>query len=125
MKNIIEEYKKELKELISSKKYLFSIIIVSILAYGFAITHCSIGIDDTALDRYYGDFFSINMIAAGRWGSYFLYKLLNLTSFTPFWLDFLTVLIIVSTAILISSFIRRNIRKNGNFKKRQENGKIK
>ncbi len=112
MKNIIEEYKKELKELISSKKYLFSIIIVSILAYGFAITHCSIGMDDTALDRYYGEFFSKNMIAAGRWGSYFLYKLLNLTSFTPFWLDLLTVLIIVSTAILISSFIRRNIRKN-------------
>ena len=71
MKNIIEEYKKELKELISSKKYLFSIIIVSILAYGFAVTHSSIGLDDTSLDRYYGDFFCTNIMIQRKVGKLF------------------------------------------------------
>ena len=111
MRNIIREYKEELKKLLSKKGYLFSIIIVCILAYGYAITHVSIGMDDTCLDRYYGSFFSENMASAGRWGSYILYKILGITNFTPFWLEFLTVLVIMSTCVLISCFIRKNIKK--------------
>lgn len=111
MKEMIKQYKEEVKQLVCHKRYFLAMIIVSILSYGFAITHGTVGIDDTCLDRYYGDFFSINMISAGRWGSYLLYKLLNITSFTPFWLDFLTVLVIMATAILISAFIRKNVKK--------------
>lgn len=110
MKEIINKYKKEMKELINSKLYIFFIIIVTILGYGYFVTHVTIGMDDTCLDRYYGSFFSKNMIAAGRWGSYLIYKILGVTSFTPFWLEILTILILVVTAILISCFLKKNIK---------------
>lgn len=112
MKKILMEYKDEVRELLNSKKYLFSIIIVAILSYGYLITHTTVGMDDTCLDRYYGAFFSENMIAAGRWGSYLLYKILNIASFTPFWLETLTTLVIIATAVLISCFIRKNLKQS-------------
>lgn len=110
MKKIIAQYKEQLKDLLNNKKYIFSIIIVSILAYGYFITHVTIGMDDTCLDRYYGHFFGSNIIAiVGRWGSYALYKILGVVNFTPFWLEVLAVLTFVFTAMIISCFIKKNI----------------
>lgn len=68
MKRVVKTYSELIKGIINNKLYIFSIIIVAILGYGFAITNYSIGMDDTCLDRYYANFFGINnMIAAGRW----------------------------------------------------------
>lgn len=112
MKEIINQYKNQIKKLLNNKLYVLSLIIVAILGYGYLITHVSIGMDDTCLDRYYKGFFTNNMIAAGRWGSYLIYKLLNIVEFTPFWLEILTVITIMATAVLISSFIIKNIKKS-------------
>ena len=80
--------------------YILSIVIVSILSYGYFITHVTIGMDDTCLDRYYGNLFEINIISmTGRWGSCFLYKLLDISQFTPLWLEILSVLVLIITAI--------------------------
>lgn len=112
MKEILIDYKEKIKDLINNKKYMLTIIIVAILGYGYYITNVSIGMDDTCLDRYYGTVFSENMICYGRWGGYLLYKALGLTYFTPFWVETLTVLIMLCTAIFISAFIMKNIKKN-------------
>lgn len=112
MKEILTDYKGKIKELINNKKYILAVLITAILGYGYYVTNVSIGMDDTCLDRYYGEFYSNNMICYGRWGSYLLYKLLNLTSFTPFWVEVLTVIIILFTVTLISAFIVRNIKKD-------------
>lgn len=112
MKEIVNQYKNQIKKLLNNKLYVLSLIVVAILGYGYLITHVSIGMDDTCLDRYYKGFFSNNMIAAGRWGSYLIYKLLNIVEFTPFWLEILTVITIMATAVLISSFIIKNIKKS-------------
>ena len=40
MKNIINQYKEEFKNIIKDKAYMFSIIITAILGYGYFVTHC-------------------------------------------------------------------------------------
>lgn len=72
MKDILEDYKEEIKKMLNNKFYVFSIILVTILAYGYFITHVTLGIDDTCLDRYYGDFYSENMIAYREMGKLFI-----------------------------------------------------
>ena len=116
MKNIVNEYKKELRKIFNNKLYMFSIILTAILGYGYLITHTTIGIDDTCLDRYYGGLYSNNNMIAlgGRWGSYFFCKLLNLTNFTPFWTELLTIIMYVFTAIIISCFINKNFSIKNN-----------
>ena len=112
MKQVVNDYKEKIKELVNNKKYMLAILITAILGYGYYVTNVSIGMDDTCLDRYYGEFYSNNMICYGRWGSYLLYKILNLTSFTPFWVEALTVIIILLTTILVSAFIVRNTKRD-------------
>lgn len=112
MKEISKKYKEEIKKILSSRAYIITTIIVMILGYGYFISHVTVGMDDTCLDRYYGSVFSSgNMLGTGRWGSYLLYKILSVTTFTPFWLETLSILILYATTILISSFIRKNIKK--------------
>lgn len=111
MKTIVKQYKEELKKIFNDKWYMISVIITAILGFGYLITHTTIGMDDSSLDRYYSGFYEMNIISiVGRWGSYFLYKLLNITQFTPFWLEMLTVLTIIFTAIIITCFMNKNFK---------------
>ena len=52
MKNILNDYKEQIKNFLSDRRYTITVIITLILSYGFAITHYSIGIDDLCFDRY-------------------------------------------------------------------------
>jgi len=114
VKNIINQYKKELEELLKNRKYIICIVITAILGYGYLITHTTIGMDDTSLDIYYSNLFDMNIIGiVGRWGSYFLYRILHITSFTPFWLEVLTVLTYIFTAMIITCFINKNLGAKG------------
>jgi len=111
MKSIIDKNKEEMKKLFKDKCYIIFVVLTAILGFGYLITHTTVGMDDTSLDRYYSGFFDVNIISmVGRWGSYFLYKLLNITSFTPFWLETLTVLTIIFTAVIITCFINKNFK---------------
>ena len=53
MKQIKEDYKKTIKYFCESKIFVIAIILVTILSFGFTITNSSVGMDDTAFDRYY------------------------------------------------------------------------
>ena len=109
MKEIINDYIKEIKYFVTNKKYMICLIIVALLSYGFTITHYSIGIDDLCFDRYVNGTY---MLSSNRWGTWLLYNLLQIHSFSPFWLDFLVTIVIISIAILISAFIRKNFKEN-------------
>ena len=52
MKEMIKQYKEEVKQLVCHKRYFLAMIIVSILSYGFAITNYSVGVYDLCFDRY-------------------------------------------------------------------------
>ena len=107
MKKTIYEYKKIGKELINNKIFIISVILVTILSFGFTITHYSIGIDDTCFDRYYLD---KEMLGIGRWGAYVIYMILGIVEFTPFWADLMATLVILCTAVLWCIFFKKNLK---------------
>lgn len=108
MKKIIKDYINEIKDLLKSRKYLYAIIFIAILSFGFAITHYAIGVDDLCFDIYVKGTY---ILSAKRWGTWALYNILNITEFSPFWLDFLTATGIVIIAILVSAFIKKETKE--------------
>lgn len=104
MKEIYNEYKSNIKELLSNKLYVFFIILVAILSYGFTITNFSVGIDDLCFDRYVtGNF----ILPAGRWGTTLLYSILQIFRFTPFWLEIIVTILTVIMGIIFTAFIKK------------------
>ena len=108
MENIKNEYKRVAKYFLKNKAFIVTIILVTILSFGFTITNSSVGMDETAFDRYYQD---KEMLESGRWGSYLIYSCLNITKFIPFWVDFLVTCIIVMTAVLWCVFLKKNLEE--------------
>ncbi len=108
MKQEKEEYKKTIKYFFNSRVFIFSIILVTILSFGFTITNSSIGVDDTAFDRYYQ---GKEMLSIGRWGAYIVYQILNITEFTPFWGDLVASIVLVSVAIVWCIFLKKNLKE--------------
>lgn len=73
------------------------IVLVVVLSYGFLLTNQSIGIDDENFDFY---FKNNGIVAAGRWGSWLLYKIFNTYDYFPVWRDFIAILILTGAAII-------------------------
>lgn len=108
---MINEYKKQLLYFIKSKKYMIAIIITFILSFGYTITHESIGMDDLCFDKYVSGMY---WLSSNRFGMWLICNILNLKEFTPFWIDFVTAILIVIISIVLCLFIRKNF---GNFMK--------
>lgn len=106
MENIKKQYQEAIKYFINKKIFIMIVILITILSFGFAVTNSSVGMDDTAFDRYYQD---KEMLAIGRWGSYLVYQILNITEFIPFWIDFIASSIIMLTAVLWCIFLKKNL----------------
>lgn len=106
MEKIKEEYKKSINYFLKNKAFIITIILITVLSFGFTITNSSVGMDDTAFDRYYQ---GKEMLAIGRWGSYLVYQILNITEFIPFWIDFIASSIIMLTAVLWCIFLKKNL----------------
>lgn len=111
MKKTIEEYKNEIKSLVTNPKYIIPIIFAAILSYGFAITHYSIGVDDLCFDRYISGTY---ILSAKRWGTWLLYNILNIKEFTPFWLEFIVSTFMVIIAIILSAFLKKHLKNKMN-----------
>lgn len=104
MKQILKEYNKTVIELLKDKKYIIIFLIVTLLSFGFAITHTSVGPDDLCFDRYFKDTY---ILSQGRWVTFLLYNILQITSFSPFWIELLTTIVLFFTAIIICAFIKK------------------
>lgn len=109
MKQICKDYFNEIKELLKNKAYTISIILITLLSYGFTLTHFSVGVDDLCFDRYVTGTY---IISAGRWGTALLYNLLGITTFSPFWLDLIVTLLTIILGLIFTVFIKRNFSKN-------------
>lgn len=107
MKEIFKEYKENIKYFLNNKRYIAAIIFITILSYGFIFTHFTIGIDDLCFDRYLNKGY---WIAADRWGSVIIYKLLGISKFTPIWLESIVILLTICMSIILCSFIRKNLK---------------
>ncbi|MBQ7920297.1 MAG: glucosyltransferase domain-containing protein [Lachnospiraceae bacterium] len=81
----------------SNKKYWVLLGLVLLGSYGFAITHHSIGIDDTCIELYFEDGIAPAM---GRWCIYLLGKVINITSFAPWFMELVSTLIFAVSVTL-------------------------
>ena len=108
MKNIILEYKKDLESFICNHYILLAVILTVALGYGFALTNPSVSTDDTAAWLYvYGG----ESIAQGRFFGVFISRLLGGTNFTPFWLEFIAIILMVAAGFLYLCLLKR-VTKN-------------
>nr|MCR4588451.1 glucosyltransferase domain-containing protein [Lachnospiraceae bacterium] len=88
-------------ELLRKPVYWGPLLITLLCTYGFFITHYAVGIDDTAMNRYFMEGLAP---AQGRWVIFLVNKLIPLIYFTPFLTDFLGVLFLAFFAVLFSGF---------------------
>jgi hypothetical protein len=104
MKEKVEEYKENIKEFLNNKKYMAMLILVSMLSYGFFLTHFWISVDDISADRYVLDTY---ILSSGRWGTFLVNNILFMTKFIPFWADFVSCFLMGVIAILLCAFFKR------------------
>ena len=106
MKEVYLEYKEIFKKFLCNKFYIISIIIISILAYGFYITNYSVGVDDFSQDRYVTGTY---LLSQGRWGNVFFARLFNMSYFVPFWTEFVSVILLIIMSTILATFIKKEI----------------
>ena len=87
MNNIIQD----LKRIINQRIYVICVTITAIMSYGFAVCQPMIGVDDSAIGRYFAD--GIGPIM-GRFGYFLLNKICPVAEYTPFITDFIGVLLL-------------------------------
>lgn len=92
-----------IKKLLQDKAFVVFVVFTALLSFGFGITHVSVGIDDLCFDRYV---MGTWMLSANRWGTWAFYNLFKITSFSPFWLELLTVTMYFMTALVICSALK-------------------
>lgn len=100
MRNLCDE----LKWFLRHKGFAAALILTGVFAYGFEITHPSVGIDDTAVSLYLSDGLEVVM---GRWTLFLINKVFHLSEFTPFMLELVGVLLLMTAAVLFCVLLRR------------------
>ena len=95
---MISKIWKEFIDFIKENKLLVVLlIIVLILSFGYTLTNYSIGIDDTAFDRYMD---GTELLAQERFSAPLLQKILGIYKFAPFWIDGVAVIFLFISIIL-------------------------
>lgn len=104
MKEFFGKIKDDLGWFFSQKIYVVALAITAICSYGFEITHVSIGIDDTAVELYLEDGLEVVM---GRWTVFLMNKLFHLSSYAPYMLELVGVLLFALGITLFCVLLRR------------------
>lgn len=99
----MKEYKESFLELCKNRIYLLTLILTAVLAYGFMVTHQTVGIDDTP----YAWYFQEGLAAVvGRWVLYLLNKLVFIGEFAPLVTDLAGVLILMTAVTVWAALLR-------------------
>ncbi len=94
----------EMKWFLQQKCYCVAVILTGICAFGFAVTHPAIGIDDTAIPLYFSDGLAVVM---GRWTLFLINKVFYLAEFTPFMPELVGVFFLLGAVVLFCVLLRR------------------
>ncbi len=94
----------DIKWFLKQKYYMGVLLLTGICAYGFEITHPSIGIDDTAISLYFSEGLAVVM---GRWTIFLINKIFRLSEFVPFLPELAGVFCLIIAAILFSVLLKR------------------
>lgn len=87
----------EMLELLKQKKYILPLLLTAILSYGFMVVNPTIGIDDTASERFFQDGLEPYM---GRWTLFLINRVLRLAEFAPLVTEFVGVIFLIFSVTL-------------------------
>ncbi|AFA47464.1 glucosyltransferase domain-containing protein [Acetobacterium woodii] len=100
----IKELKENIKYFLNSRGFMALLLIVTIMSFGFTLTHPTISVDDTAMDFYYRQ---NELLTQGRFFQVFIDKILGIYNFRPFVLDFFAILCLMAAAVLWCSLFKK------------------
>ena len=87
----------EMLDLLKQKKYMIPLLVTAIFSYGFMVVNPTIGIDDTASERFFQDGLEPYM---GRWTLFLLNKVLRLAEFAPLITELIGVIFLILSVTL-------------------------
>lgn len=79
------------------KVYVAGLMLIAVCAYGYAVIHYSIGMDDTAIPLYFEEGLAPYV---GRWSMFLLNKIIPVTDFAPWVAELVSVLILMLSVTL-------------------------
>ncbi len=103
------ELLKDLKELKGCKWIIGILVLVATVTYGYFLTHSTIGMDDTAIERYFIEGWAPHV---GRWTLYLLNLVLDFAHFTPYFMDIIGVMLLCLSAYLFCVLLYRVSGRN-------------
>jgi len=101
---IVQGLKEDVSWFIRQKSYLLTLLITAVCTYGFAITHFSIGVDDTMVEKYLNEGLEPVM---GRWTIFLLNKFFYVGEFSPFMMELIGVMLLLLAVLLFCVLIKR------------------
>lgn len=87
----------DIKAFCKSKAYMAGLTLTAVCAYGYAITHYAIGMDDTAIPLYFEEGLAPYV---GRWSLFVLNKIFHFTDFAPWIVELISVLLLMLAVTL-------------------------
>lgn len=104
----MEKYKESFLALCKNKIYLLILSLTAAFAYGFMVTHHTVGIDDTPYAFYFQE--GLNAIV-GRWVLYLLNKVFSIGEFAPLMTDLAGVLILMAAVTVWAALFRCTLKE--------------
>ena len=96
------------KFFIKNKWYMISLLISAIAGYGYQLGHGTCGIDDVSIDIYFEDGLGA---VIGRWPFFYINKVIPIAEYTPFFMDFFAVVLLMLGAVLWCAVIREIVKE--------------
>ncbi len=87
----------DIQRILNQKIYIICVTLTAVMSYGFAVCQPMIGVDDSAIGRYFAEGLGPIM---GRFGYFLLNKICPVAEYTPFVVDFIGVLFLILGAVL-------------------------
>lgn len=97
--------REEAKRLFQDKILVIALCVVAFLSYAYLWTHPSMGVDDTAMPRYFVEGFAPHL---GRWTIFVLSKVFHMIDFTPVVTDLLGVVFMAAAAAGMAGILRKS-----------------
>ena len=94
------------RQLLRNRALVLSALFVTVLCFGFAVTHQSIGVDDVARNYYFYSDSAGNMIRQGRLLHVLLNSLTGAVDFIPFFTEFLGASLYCLSALLFCTLLQ-------------------
>lgn len=107
----MDEFRNSISYFFRNRRYMASVIIVAVAAFGFEIVHGVVGLDDICISRYFADGLGLQI---GRWPFFILSRIgiLGLDMYIPFLTDFVAVLFLIFAGMCWCVLFQRIFSRN-------------